>query len=108
MCYGEVVSSSIQKARREGKSCGSCGRRIVAGATYVMKVVRGYDDGLLNNWKLCKTCATIVHARWDAGEMSCPIDLREDFVEATGGRIDAMRARLRKARDRVFGKKEGE
>lgn len=79
MCYGQIVGSKIQTARRAGKPCSICDHNIPPGGEYVMHRVLGNEDGKLSMWKLCKTCA----AWWSEANTSddCPLEWREAMRE---------------------------
>lgn len=94
----DLPPDAIQTARKDALPCASCGRRIVAGAEYVMHTTLSDEFGDLGMWKLCRTCATANQANWDEGVAYCPSDLRENLLSEWKGTFGELREKLRSAR----------
>lgn len=79
MCYGEILSAAIVKARKAHR-CDGCGRPIRAGKSYYRQTWA--QDGRLDTWKAHARCRALNHAAdvWDSD--GCQLDQQEVHHQA--------------------------
>jgi len=108
MCYGQVLSTKLQTARKE-KFCEVCGKRIKRGAQQYKQVYR--DDGLMEYvaHPKCVAIETVMDEQ-DGDGCSVPIDHddRRAMAAEEGWRALLARARanLRAMRQRLSRKEQ--
>jgi hypothetical protein len=108
MCHGQLLDNAIRKARKAHR-CTGCSREIKAGERYQRQAIA--EDGSVRTWIGCEECSIETEAVYqllnhdDACETRDPRDaLRE---EARGGGWRAVRAAMRKAKNKLFGTRGG-
>ena len=67
MCYGEIISDTLQKARKR-HICSNCRRAIKPGERYQRQFQR--DNGDISVWKGCKRCMLSTSQVWEEANYS--------------------------------------